>query len=173
MFVDTVHGETKMFGSANSLGNASFWINGGIYQPNCHSALLLCKYWTLISLEKLIYFAIFFSVTSICSHLSTVKYWAESVRSKNPNRFPAYNCENYDSFKRGACERSNPVFMGVYVDQSINGRFYLDTRLHWLNIKTDQKEINSIFYFVKFTLSRNLIYSMSFIAKFYLRDVKT
>lgn len=41
VFVDTIHGETKFFGSKNSLGNASFWINGGIYQPSCHSHLFL------------------------------------------------------------------------------------------------------------------------------------
>lgn len=42
-FVDTIHGETKLFGSAKSLGNASFWINGGVYQPSCQSVIFLCK----------------------------------------------------------------------------------------------------------------------------------
>ena len=44
VFVDTIHGETKLFGSKTSLGNASFWINGGVYQPNCSSMFFLCRF---------------------------------------------------------------------------------------------------------------------------------
>lgn len=42
-FVDTIHGESKYFGSPSSIGHASFWINGGITQPNCKSSFFLCK----------------------------------------------------------------------------------------------------------------------------------
>lgn len=42
-FVDTIHGETKLFGSSKSLGNASFWVNGGIYQPSCNFKISLRK----------------------------------------------------------------------------------------------------------------------------------
>lgn len=43
IFVDTIHGESKFFGSATSLGNASFWVNGGYSQPACKSSLFICK----------------------------------------------------------------------------------------------------------------------------------
>lgn len=43
IFVDTIHCESKYFGSANSLGNASFWVNGGYTQPTCKSSFFLCK----------------------------------------------------------------------------------------------------------------------------------
>lgn len=42
-FVDTIHGETKLFGSAKSVGNASFWVNSGISQPDCVSHLALSE----------------------------------------------------------------------------------------------------------------------------------
>lgn len=42
-FVDTIHGESKFFGSASSVGNASFWINGGISQPSCKIKSFICK----------------------------------------------------------------------------------------------------------------------------------
>lgn len=40
-FVDTIHGESKLFGSMTSLGNASFWVNGGYYQPMCKTPFFL------------------------------------------------------------------------------------------------------------------------------------
>jgi pancreatic lipase-related protein 2 len=42
-FVDTIHGETKFFGSGTSLGDASFWVNGGILQPSCQAPLFISK----------------------------------------------------------------------------------------------------------------------------------
>ena len=42
-FVDTVHGESNQFGSGTSLGNASFWVNGGISQPVCRSVVTVCE----------------------------------------------------------------------------------------------------------------------------------
>jgi hypothetical protein len=44
VFVDTLHGETVFFGSKYSEGNASFWINGGAYQPNCRSTFFLRRF---------------------------------------------------------------------------------------------------------------------------------
>lgn len=43
IFVDTIHGESQFFGSPHSIGHASFWINGGLAQPNCKSSFFLCK----------------------------------------------------------------------------------------------------------------------------------
>lgn len=40
-FVDTIHGETVLFGSPFSTGNSSFWVNGGKYQPMCKSKIFL------------------------------------------------------------------------------------------------------------------------------------
>ena len=44
IFVDTVHGETRIFGSKYSLGNASFWVNGGISQPTCRTPIPISRY---------------------------------------------------------------------------------------------------------------------------------
>jgi hypothetical protein len=38
-FVDVIHGETSLFGSAASNGHATFWVNGGNYQPACRTTL--------------------------------------------------------------------------------------------------------------------------------------
>lgn len=35
VFVDTIHVETQFFGSASTIGNTSFWVNGAISQPQC------------------------------------------------------------------------------------------------------------------------------------------
>lgn len=71
----------------------------------------------------------FISVSSVCSHLQTPKYWAESVRSKNPRMFPAKSCASYDDFKNNKC-MDESAFMGLYVDETLNGRFYLNAKLN-------------------------------------------
>jgi Lipase len=43
-FVDTIHGDTLMFGTANSVGNSSFWVNGGQKQPMCKSQVNFSKF---------------------------------------------------------------------------------------------------------------------------------
>ena len=42
-FVDIIHGETKYFGTADAVGHANFWVNGGILQPMCNSQIFICK----------------------------------------------------------------------------------------------------------------------------------
>lgn len=53
-FVDTIHGETKLFGSGKSLGDASFWVNGGIFQPACHSKIFLRKKQRLLKILQIV-----------------------------------------------------------------------------------------------------------------------
>lgn len=38
LFVDTIHVETQFFGSAISIGNLNFWVNGAISQPMCKTS---------------------------------------------------------------------------------------------------------------------------------------
>jgi hypothetical protein len=42
-FVDIIHSETKFFGTAESIGHAVFWVNGGILQPMCKSQVFISK----------------------------------------------------------------------------------------------------------------------------------
>lgn len=42
-FVDVLHTEALSFGSIITKGTASFWINGGVMQPNCESPIELRK----------------------------------------------------------------------------------------------------------------------------------
>lgn len=66
-----------------------------------------------------------FTVTSVCSHLMTPKYWAASIRSKNSQMFPAVKCESFESLKSDGCDDASIAFMGFMVDKSLSGRFYL------------------------------------------------
>ena len=43
-FVDTIHTETESFGSRDTVGTVSFWVNGGRVQPMCRSIIPLSKF---------------------------------------------------------------------------------------------------------------------------------
>lgn len=42
-FVDVLHTESVAFGSPITTGTVSFWVNGGVLQPNCESPIELRK----------------------------------------------------------------------------------------------------------------------------------
>lgn len=43
-FVDTIHTETESFGSRDTVGTVSFWVNGGQIQPMCRSIIPLSEF---------------------------------------------------------------------------------------------------------------------------------
>ncbi|CAG9801922.1 unnamed protein product [Chironomus riparius] len=106
-FVDIIHAETKYFGTAEAIGHANFWVNGGISQPMCKSRI--------------------FIIVSVCSHLQAPVYWAEIVSSQNPKIFQSQKCENYDKFLNNQCNTSEATSMGLYVNLQSRGNFYLQT----------------------------------------------
>jgi hypothetical protein len=99
-FVDTIHGETSDFGSATALGHANFWLNNGVKFPGC---------WL-----------------SVCSHIKTSLFYADTVKYKNPQLYIAKKCNNYAEYKNNQCSgETSPV--GLYANESGLGNYYLDT----------------------------------------------
>lgn len=125
-FVDTIHGESKYFGSAESIGNASFWINSGISQPSCRSNLSIRKYFLNFSIISIKILVNDISVIAICSHLLTPKFYAESVSGENFELLIGVKCESYEDFIAERCEKIQSAFMGLYVDKNASGKYYLD-----------------------------------------------
>lgn len=65
----------------------------------------------------------------------TPKFWAASVRSKNPEMFPSFKCASYEDYKSNKCGDVSTALMGLYVDKNSSGRFYLDAKLSNLRRK--------------------------------------
>ncbi|CRK93118.1 CLUMA_CG006613, isoform A [Clunio marinus] len=146
LFVDIIHGESKFFGSPMSVGNVSFWINGGYSQPSCTSHNII--------------------ISSICSHLMTPQYWAASVQGKNYQMFPAYKCSNYYDFKFGRCDKTPVAYMGLYVDQNLNGKFYLDAKI---NIYKFSRFLLLFIELIKARFNKELHFCNKLIVKMFLK----
>lgn len=107
-FVDTIHGESSLFGSSSAVGHANFLINNGQKFPECNAGNFL--------------------LDAVCSHLTTPMLFAESVRNKNPRLFIAQKYSNYEDYKYNQCtQQASPV--GLYVDESSRGNYFLDISL--------------------------------------------
>ncbi|XP_070507866.1 pancreatic lipase-related protein 2-like [Chironomus tepperi] len=86
-YVDIIHSDASLlvergFGIRQSIGHVDFYPNGGDNQPKCSN-----------------------SVNVACDHAHSIELFTESINSKC--KFMSITCENYESFKRGLCNRCN------------------------------------------------------------------
>ncbi|KAJ8976338.1 hypothetical protein NQ317_009790, partial [Molorchus minor] len=116
-FVDIIHTDAGLFGYPTQIGHVDFWPNGGISpQPGC--TILEVKRRSPDSIIEPLF----------CSHWRSYQFYAESVI--NPKAFAdAVQCSSWKDYKKGAC---NPLQrpstrMGLYVDPSSRGNYYLTT----------------------------------------------
>lgn len=97
-YVDVVHSDATPFvpeiglGLYEPIGHLDFYPNGGFNQPGCDQTLWKRKDGSFISSMYQ-----FFS----CSHVRSVEFFIESIRSKCP--FTAIACESYEKFLAGDC----------------------------------------------------------------------
>ncbi|XP_076749913.1 pancreatic triacylglycerol lipase [Xylocopa sonorina] len=106
-FVDVIHTDRLLLGSATTKGNANFFPNFGYRrQPNCRQNGV---------------------VTDVCSHVMSYKYYAESV--KNPNAFIGLKCSSTLKYISGACNNNEEVVMGFATPTNASGKYYLTTNL--------------------------------------------
>ncbi|XP_028036396.1 uncharacterized protein LOC114247597 [Bombyx mandarina] len=153
-FVDVIHsnGETLIFGglgAAQPLGHVDFYPNGGRVQHGCSNLFVgavsdLVLPWAAASPEG----------RSLCNHRRAYKFFTDSVSPKC--HFPAFPCNNYDSFLEGRCFPCDASRrcgnMGYYADRSLGrGQLYLLTREEepfcahqyhlglWTSIDTNEK----------------------------------
>ncbi|KAI5636393.1 lipase domain-containing protein [Phthorimaea operculella] len=130
-FVDVIHsnGETLILGglgAAQPLGHVDFYPNGGRVQHGCSNLFVgavsdLVLPWAAASPEG----------RSLCNHRRAYKFFTDSVSPKC--HFPAFPCQDYDTFLEGKCFPCGPDRrcgnMGYYADRSLGrGQLYLLTR---------------------------------------------
>lgn len=109
-FVDTIHTNSEGFGGRQTYGDVNFWVNGGLMQPSCQNSISL--------------------LAKSCSHSLAYTYWAESVRSMNPNIFESKQCNNWAEFTTNTCNATAPVgYMGLYASNTLRKNYYLSTNL--------------------------------------------
>ncbi|KAL7643137.1 UNVERIFIED_CONTAM: hypothetical protein RMT77_006427 [Armadillidium vulgare] len=108
VFVDVINsnGCPICLGLGESIGDANFYPNGGVFQPGC---------------------AI---INPICSHERAPHLYAESIRRKD-KIFKSWPCENYQKFKYGGCpptcSTSGCQEMGYHVLTNLPGDFFFTT----------------------------------------------
>lgn len=106
-FVDVIHTDRLLLGSATTKGHADFFPNFGYRrQPNCQQKRV---------------------ITDVCSHVMSYEYYAESVR--NPNAFIALKCNSTLKYISGACNNNERVVMGFATPTNASGNYYLTTNL--------------------------------------------
>ena len=106
-FVDSIHTEGVGFGDHLSVGHVSYWVNGGVQQPFCTSAIN--------------------TVRQTCSHNFAPTAWAESVRARAAI-FPALQCSSWQNFLNSNCNSGAPTGnMGAHTSTGLRGTYFLRT----------------------------------------------
>ncbi|CAO1406886.1 unnamed protein product [Diamesa hyperborea] len=109
-FVDTIHTNSGGFGGRETYGDVNFWVNGGLLQPSCANSISI--------------------LAKSCSHSLAYTYWAESVRSTDPNIFEAKQCQSWTEFTSNTCNATAPIgYMGLYASNTLRKNYYLSTNL--------------------------------------------
>uniref|UniRef100_A0A224XQS7 Putative pancreatic lipase-like enzyme n=1 Tax=Panstrongylus lignarius TaxID=156445 RepID=A0A224XQS7_9HEMI len=103
--VIVVHTTGGNIAFADPLGDIDFYPNGGIDpQPMCTASRLS---------------------SIMCSHSASYRYLAEAIESGG---FEATKCDDWLLFEEGKCDGNPTTFMGIDVDSSARGKYYLKTR---------------------------------------------
>ncbi|XP_015516096.2 lipase member H-A-like [Neodiprion lecontei] len=105
-FVDIIHTDAGIYGTASNKGDANFYPNGGNrFQPGCK-------------------FSLPYSDNDFCSHHRSWQYFTESLESEDA--FVGQKSKSYRSFKSGFSWGAVAV-MGYGTPTTANGKFYLQT----------------------------------------------
>lgn len=116
-FVDTIHTEAVGFGDHEARGHVQYFVNGGVVQPQCSSAIN--------------------TVRQTCSHLFASAIWVESIRATSPI-FPSLQCDSWQNFLRDDCNRDAPIGnLGVLTSTALRGTYFLQTNLESLFSRSD------------------------------------
>jgi len=103
-YVETVHTNGGKLGILRPVGIASFYVNGGEYQPGCGT-----------------------DISQLCSHQRSVFYYTEAVSKLN---FPAIKCSNYEYAVNNHCGSTySSIRMSAPTNAlSVSGIFYVATK---------------------------------------------
>ncbi|XP_033334495.2 lipase member H isoform X1 [Megalopta genalis] len=120
--VQCIHTDMGWYGHTGPCGHLDFYPNGGVrQQPGCPESfdcmiLIHGGHTPLCSFRELI---------SACSHDRADKYMAEAAR--HSEAFPSVECNSWDDFIHGKCDRNVTIPMGYAAPCSVTGKFYLQT----------------------------------------------
>ncbi|XP_073825783.1 pancreatic lipase-related protein 2-like [Musca autumnalis] len=105
-FVDVIHTNALVQGKFERCGHADFYMNGGIFQPNCFRDNPLNPF--------------------PCFHHRALDYYLESIRSDKG--FWGWPCSSYLAYVLGECPRTNYlVELGENMSTSTKGMFFVET----------------------------------------------
>ncbi|XP_078046316.1 lipase member H-like [Augochlora pura] len=116
--VQCIHTDMGNYGHSGPCGHLDFYPNGGVrQQPGCQCNIVIHDRKTPQCL--------FQELISACSHKRADEYMAEAAR--NADAFPSVECNSWDDFKDGNCDRNVTIPMGYAAPCSVAGKFYLQT----------------------------------------------
>lgn len=106
-YVDVYHTDAGVLGANVPSGTVDIWMNGGSEQPGCNGI-----------------------TEPICSHSRAWQYFAESTGS-NHDQFYARKCKSYEEFERKNCSFKEVSIVGLKINLTIKGNFYLQTNSYY------------------------------------------
>jgi hypothetical protein len=108
-FVESIHTDGNgQRGDLESNGHVSFFVNGGVNQPQCNQVSPIAR-WD-------------------CNSLHALTYWAEAARSAVPI-FPSLSCDSWEAFTGGQCNNNPQANMGRATEANNRGPYMLRTNL--------------------------------------------
>ncbi|XP_005186631.2 pancreatic lipase-related protein 2 [Musca domestica] len=105
-FVDVIHTNALVQGKFERCGHADFYMNGGIFQPNCFRDNPLNPF--------------------PCFHHRALDYYLESIRTEKG--FWGWPCSSYFAYVLGECPRTNYLAeVGENMSNTTKGMFFVET----------------------------------------------
>ena len=131
-FVDIVHTDAGFYGFPKATGHVDFWPNGGTtLQPGCPRR----NFKPLTANGKDFRMAVplgsfincFPSISDLCSHRRSWRYWAESVSATEETAFLSRSVRCLHGFACRSLRATTFVQMGINTASDVRGNFFLAT----------------------------------------------
>ncbi|XP_022830977.1 lipase member H-like [Spodoptera litura] len=110
-YVEVYHCDDGFLGTKSRFGDIDFYMNKGFEQPQCE-----LSFWKNLWILK----------PKICSHKVCVAAWMSTVTHRE--RFPATQCDSYESFKQGKCSQNSKTIAGFSNPGTAKGTYYFSTK---------------------------------------------
>lgn len=158
LFVDAIHSDVFFIGTKFPVGHVDFYPNYNMVQPGCPPFkldslfnFLNCKNFCHCVLSKVIWNM--FNLKAMCSHFNAVRYWVDSLVSKD-GKFASRQCQSWEDYEKGSCRDNTVNYMGVNANPRLRGKFFLKLSskkfydgksfYNWFLRRIEQRAINLI-----------------------------
>ncbi|KAJ8961715.1 hypothetical protein NQ318_021315 [Aromia moschata] len=112
-FVDVIHTNAGGFGINSESGDVDIWMNGGSRQPGCAATDTLTR--VPASVSELVF----------CNHYQAYRTYVMSLI--DPTSYLARKCSSYKEYRSGGCDLEKTTYVGLDVDRTATGNYYVDT----------------------------------------------